>query len=196
MRKKSAKKAAKDFKKATSEIDTFLQSLAKSGTTKMHLTWAHDYAVIRLYREFEGMILQCLIAAVNNDTAHLSDQVGIAFPKHLTDEVCEYIIVGDGFFDFRGRDGLIGTLKKFLPSNHYLITIVRKQTYKTALMRLCALRNFAAHGSKQSRKNALEATGGSNMGSSGAWLKTSGRFDSMAANLVQLADEIEMQAPY
>ena len=90
-----------------------------SSFSDAHITWAHDYGIIRLYREFEDMILNCLVAAINSDTQQLSNTTGIDFPKHITDEVCEFIIVGDGYFDFRGRDGLIKTLKRYLPDNHY-----------------------------------------------------------------------------
>jgi len=47
----------------------------------------HEYAVIRLYREFESLILQGLVGAINNDTSTLSATSGVQFPKHLTDEV-------------------------------------------------------------------------------------------------------------
>ena len=98
MRKKSAKKAAKDFVSKADEIEKFIDSINLSRLSTKHVTWAHEYAIIRLYREFEDMILNSLIAAINKNTSELSNTTGISFPKHLTDEVCEYIIVGDGYF--------------------------------------------------------------------------------------------------
>ena len=196
MRKKSGKKAAAAFKKALQEIEQFLEALHKGAMSEAHQTWAHDYAIIRLYRDFEDMILNCLIAAINSDTKQLSAATGITFPKHLTDEVCEYIVVGEGYFDFRGRDGLISTLKKSLPDDHYLVAIVKKPTYRSALDRLVALRNFAAHDSKPSKKRGLEAIGAQKLSASGAWLKKQGRFGGLTSALTQLADEIEHKAPY
>lgn len=196
MRKKSGKRAAKAFKDGLSEIGQFLDAVAKTGLSAAQVTWAYDYSIIRLYREFEDLVLHCLIAAINSDTEQLSKRTGIAFPKHLTDEVCEYIIVGDGYFDFRGRDGLIKTLKKFLPEDHYLVTIMKKPSYKNDLERLSALRNFAAHDSTSSRRQALSAIGGQYLSASGAWLKRQGRFAGLAGHLAQLADEIANHAPY
>ena len=196
MKKKSAKKAAQTFIARVEETNQFLETEAISDLSDKHATWVHEYAVIRLYRDFEDMMLNCLIAAINNNTEELSKKTGVDFPKHLNDEVCEFIIVGDGYFDFRGRDGLIKTLKKFLPSDHYIITAVKKPAYKVILERLSALRNFAAHDSKPSKKRALEAIGGQRLPSSGVWLKRQDRFATLASNLKRLAKEIENHAPY
>jgi hypothetical protein len=92
MRKKSGKRAAETFKKRASEIGQFLDPQNLAALSDTHRTWAFDYAIIRLYREFENMILNCLIAAINSDTEQLSQRTSISFPKHLTDEVCEYVM--------------------------------------------------------------------------------------------------------
>lgn len=196
MRKKSGRKASSSFKIQAHEIERFLDENNLSSFSDAHVTWAYDYGIIRLYREFEDMILSCLVAAINSDTQQLSSTTGVDFPKHITDEVCEFIIVGDGYFDFRGRDGLIKTLKKFLPSSHYLVTIAKDQAYKDALEKLSALRNFAAHDSKPSKKSALKAICGQRLASSGAWLKKQNRFGQISDSLIRFADAVYQQAPY
>lgn len=196
MRKKSGKKAANLFKEELAEIRAFVSEISEQDLSDSHITWVYDYAVIRLYRAFEHLILNCLVAAINNDTAQLSRATNVNFPKHLTDEVCEYLIVGHGYFDFRGREGLIQTLKKFLPEDHYLTTVVKKATYKEALEQLAALRNFAAHGSQAAKRRAAAAIGAKRLSASGAWLKRQDRFEIIAAKLESLAGEIESHAPY
>lgn len=196
MRKKSGKKASEKFKKQIQDIEGFLDKQNLSMFSDAHVSWAHDYAIIRLYREFEDMVLNCLIAAINGNTQQLSRTTGVNFPKHITYEVCEFIIIGDGFFNFRGRDGLIKTLKRYLPNDHYLVIIVKKPIYKDALEKLTALRNFAAHDSKTSKKHALQAIDGQRLASSGAWLKSQNRFKKIYVGLMKLADEIYQQAPY
>ncbi|MBT4905374.1 MAG: hypothetical protein HON62_00700, partial [Rhodospirillaceae bacterium] len=153
-------------------------------------SWAHEYAIIRLYREFEDLMLNCLVAGINNDTSVLAATTNIDFPKHLTDEVCEYIVIGNGYFDFRGRDGLIRTLKKYVPATHYLVVSVKETKYREALDRLSALRNFAAHDSAVSKRQALNVTGMHRMASAGSWLKKQGRFGSIAHSLKRLANDI------
>lgn len=196
MRKKSGKKAAKAFKKRVEEIEQFLDSKNLSSFSEAHISWVHDYAIIRMYRDFEDMMLNCLVAAINSNTQQLSETTGVNFPRHLTDEVCEYIIVGNGYFDFKGRDGLIKTIKSFLPNDHYLVSIVKKAAYKDTLEKLSALRNFAAHDSNVSKKRALKAIEGSRLSSSGAWLKKQNRFIRITTSLKRLSDEIHRHAPY
>ena len=194
-RKKSVKKAAQDFATEADALVAFLAS-ASQGQTDEHVSWLHDYAIIRLYREFESLMLSALVGAVNNDTSTISATSGIRFPKHLTDEVCEYLITHGGYFDFKGRSGLIKLIKRFVPSNHYVLNAVKKTKYRTALERLSALRNFAAHESVQSKAAALSAIGAKRVGSAGSWLKRNTRFEDIATSLKDLAADIEADAPY
>jgi hypothetical protein len=194
-RKKSVKHSAKDFRDAADEITKFLGDVSK-GQSDQYISWLHNYAIIRLYREFESLMLDALVGAINNDTAILSATTGVDFPKHITDEVCEFLIIRKGYFDFKGRDGLIKVLKGFVPDTHYLAVAVKKATYREALERLSALRNFAAHESDQSKHSALKAIDGKQIESTGAWLKREGRFKTVVDKLKDLAGEIENAAPY
>jgi hypothetical protein len=68
--------------------------------------------------------------------------------------------------------------------------------YREALEKLSALRNFAAHESDQSKRNALKAIDGQRIESSGAWLKCENRLQTIADRLKDLATEIGNKAPY
>ena len=152
--------------------------------------------IIRLYRKFESLMLDALVGAVNNDTATISTTTGVKFPEHLTDEVCEFLIVGTSYFDYKGRDGLIRKLREFVPEDHYLVAIVKKPSFKEAIELLSALRNFAAHESDLSKRAALTAIDGERIESSGAWLKRADRFKTMINRLKGLAADVESAAPY
>lgn len=194
-RKKSIKLATADFNNEVDKITSFLTT-ATVGQSDEHISWLYNYAIIRLYKEFEGLMLDALVAAVNNDTATLEATTDVKFPKHLTDEVCEFLITGTGYFDFKGRSGLIKTLKSFVPDTHYLVVTVKKNTYKDSLERLTTLRNFAAHESQASKRAALEAIGGERISSSGSWLKRQNRFDHIANQLKALSTELNGLAPF
>ena len=194
MRKKSITKAVSDFKNQVDDIIGFVNHKNMAHLSTAHVSWAHDYAIIRLYREFEKLTLGCLVAAINRDSGQLSSATGVAFPTHLRNEVCEYIIVRNGYFDFHGRGGLIGKIKEFLPKEHYLVKIIKKHKYMDTLNQLTAFRNFATHGSTISKKGALEAINGSNLSSAGAWLKTNDRFGKIARDLKALADDVCKEA--
>lgn len=193
-RKKSIRGSAKEFKTETDKCLAFLT--ASAGLGDEHASWCHDLAIIRLYRAFESLMLDMPVGALNNDTSTLSSRTGFSFPKHLTDEVCRFLVTGRGYFDFKGRDGLIKTLKQYLPDGHYLIEIVSKPTYKRQLELLCAARNYAAHESQQSKSAFKKATGQDRIGTAGSWLKRKNRFQQMADKLKAMADEIHAKAPY
>lgn len=194
-RKKSVKSAASRFRIEADSIFDFFQKT--SGLKDEYLDWCVDYSIIRLYREFETLMLEALSGAINNDASKtISATVGFNFPKHMSNDVCKYLIVGTGYFDFKGRDGLIKTIKDFVPDNHYLVSILKKSEYKDALERLSALRNFAAHDSERAKIISRKAIGGEKIGSSGSWLRKQNRLSDLLESLKKISDEIESQAPY
>lgn len=193
-RKKSVKRSAREFAAEIEKVREFIQSASFSTSPETFQTYIHDLALVRLYRAFQKLMLEALVGAINNDTSTLSAKTGLTFPKHLTDEVCEYLITGGSYFDFRGYGGLIQVIKDFVPGNHYLLTIVPK--HKAGIERLSGLRNFAAHESKQAKQAALAATGMQKMSDSGSWLKRQGRLESLFQSLTRLGTDIEQAAPY
>jgi hypothetical protein len=160
------------------------------------VSWAHDLAVIQLYREFETLMRQTLVGAINNDSTTASLKLGVDLPKHLSFAVCEYLVTAGGYFDFKGRDGLLKELQRFVPKSHYLVRAVGRAKYKSSLEQLCALRNFAVHDSRQAKATALKAVGQKRMLSAGSWLKRQRRLAGLVASLCELAGEIESSAPY
>ena len=195
-RKKSIRKAARNFQNQVDEIEKFVRTAEKSLSSDRYTSWIYEYAIIRLYREFEVLILNSLVGAINNNTSVLSERTGINFPRHLTDEVCEYLITRGGYFNFRGRDGLIKKLKQFIHDDHYLLTIAKKEEYKDVLEKLTALRNLAAHASSTAKDAAKKATGQKRMSSSGVWLKKQDRLFDIMQKIKMFAREIEEEAPY
>lgn len=194
-KKQSAKLAAKRFDDRADELENYVNDVLASGLGDQAQTLAVEAALIKLAASFERLMLDALVCAVNNDTQHLKTTTGIEFPKHLTSEVCDYIVTSGGYFDYRGRDGLIQTLKRAIPDTHYLVTVVKKQQYKEPLERLVALRNFAAHESPQSKAKAKQ-TLGTNLSAAGAWTKRQGRYAQLSSKLRALAAEIDANAPY
>ncbi|MGH3144361.1 MAG: hypothetical protein ACRDTR_01005 [Rubrobacter sp.] len=193
-RRASLQRAAKNFCENADEAVAFAKDVEQLG--KDRSVWAHDYAVIRLYRDFETLMLEALVGSINNDPSTLSANTGIDFPKHLTMKVCRFLVTRTGYFDFKGRSGLVRNLKQYVSEDHYLVKVVKKKQYRVTLDSLSALRNFAAHNSEQSRKAELEATGMNKLGSSGGWLRVNNRIEELSNRLKELAMEIHDEAPY
>ncbi|MBX9569390.1 MAG: hypothetical protein K2X77_10875 [Candidatus Obscuribacterales bacterium] len=114
-KKTQIRKSAVRFK---TDVDALLHftTTATQGVSDEYQSWIYDGAIIRLYRLFEKLMLEALVGAINNDTTTVSATLGVKFPKHLTDEACQYLVIGSGYFDFKGRDGLLQILKEFVPS--------------------------------------------------------------------------------
>jgi hypothetical protein len=193
-RKKSVKLAAKQFSQQAEQINEYFEKT--SGLEAEWHSWCTDYAVIRLYSEFEILMLSALVGAINNDTATLSETAGFDFPAHLSQDVCTYLIVGKGYFDFKGRDGLIRIVRQYVPETHYLVGILKDPNFRESLEQLSALRDFGAHRSTKAKKAAIKAIGGERIGSAGSWLNKQGRFGTLCEALKKLAHAIERKAPY
>ena len=194
-RKKSVSLCAQLFRKEQENILEFITQ-AEKGLSARHISMIYDAAIIKLYVAFEHMILGALVGAINNDTSTLSSTTQITFPKHLTDEVCEYIITGGGYFNFRGRGGLIRDMHKYVPTDHYLLKAISDKKYRQSMDRLCALRNFAAHESPKSKREALNAIGQERVGTAGSWLKRQNRLREIANDLSDLSRDVEANAPH
>ena len=195
MKKKSIKRTAQVFRDQSDGVIAFAEDCrVKLG--EKETSWAYSYAIIALYREFETLMKNALVGAINNDSSTTSATLGIVLPKHLSLEVCEFLVTGSGYFDFRGRDGLIKLLKQYVPKTHYLVQTVKQPVYKTPIDRLVALRNYATHSSQQAKKAALKAVGQDRIGTAGSWLKSGTRLSDLATSLRQLSTELEDLAPY
>ena len=194
-KKKSIKNSAREFNESADQILDFFK---KTDSLKEPCPeWSADYAVIRLYIRFEVLMLDTLSGAINNDSSTIAATADMTFPKHMSVDVCRYFIVGTGFFDFKGRDGLIQIVKKYVPETHYLLKIIRDPKYKDALEQLSAFRNLAAHyESKRAKSAAKKATGGQKIGSAGSWLRKQGRFEKLCESLKKFAHTVEKRAPY
>ena len=195
VRKKSGKHSAELFLTELERLRCYIKEIDGAGLSDQAATWAYEAALLKSMVAFERLMLECLVAAINNDTGTISSAANVIFPRHLTDEVCEYLVVGGGYFDFRGRDGLIKELKKYVPDGHWLLAVVKKSD-KKALDRLVALRNWAAHESAQSKRVALRAINAQRAGSAGSWLKKQGRLDGLLHNLEVIGRDVARGAPF
>lgn len=196
-KKKSGKRAAKEFEARLDEIEDFLADINAANLAAASVSRCYESAVIRTAIAFEKLMLSCLVTAINNDTSMLSQTTGIQFPKHLTDEVCEYLVVGDGYFDFRGWDGLLKVSKQFVGDTHWLVRVLKsKPSYKKTLNLLFTLRNYTAHESIQSKRRFRSEIGAKTVQLPGAWAKRQNRMGSLFSSLRSLAQDIGTNAPY
>lgn len=157
----------------------------------LYLSYSYENAILMVYKAFEIFIERLLISCLNHDHSCFEEKYGIALGKHINDDVCEFLITKGGFFDFRGYSGLIKTLGEILGNNHRLITLFKGNDHKTYIDQLCAIRNYAAHNSKQSKQSAKKAFGLKSISSAGSCLKQQSRFTTILAKLTELSKEVK-----
>jgi hypothetical protein len=197
MRKKSAQTAVTRFKGRTKTVHDVLTDALIAPLSDAQRTAIHDWAVIKLHIAFENLVLDALVAAINQDTATVAKKLDISLPKHLQDDVCEFLVTQGRYFDAESRSTLIDKVRYFLPPKHPFVTVLVSKNHKTALDQVTSLRNLAAHESRQSRSYA-STTVGKSITSAGAWLKQNASqhaFD-LITKLDNLADDIEKAFPF
>ncbi|MFD7763568.1 hypothetical protein [Streptomyces microflavus] len=217
-RRKSGKHAAQQFRVTTDDIRGYAEDVDRFGLMQASLNLAYDSAIIKTTVAFEKLMLESLIVTLNNDSTPFSKSTGVDFPKHIKQDHCEYLVTAGGYFDYSGRSGLLGEIKRFSGGpTHWLYDSVSKEAYYHPLELLLALRNFAAHESPQAKKkmksaifcwthNVKSVKGDAARealfakayapSSAGSWLRRQGRFEKILDSLDDLAHDMEAGAPF
>ena len=165
-----------------------------STENSLDVSGIYSCPVIEVYGEFEEVISSRLSAPVNHDMSSLGRKKNVKLPENLSGFPCEYLVLGEHYFDFNGKDSLI---RSILNDGTILLNLIQKNMYKDQFTILCNMRNHAAHSSEKSRKAALSASGRTS-----SWPKaiTRGsqitRFSYPVKSLKILVSNVEVQARY
>lgn len=158
------------------------------------LSISYDYAVIRLYKAFENFIFNIIVGDINQDSSQISDRFDVAFPKNLKKEICEFIVTKGNFFSLNGYGGLVNELNTYLGYGNDIYNVINKKKNKDTIMRLSALRNFAAHENSQSKKVVRTRLKIKRISSTGDWIRKQGRFEELANDVETIIKEIQATA--
>ncbi len=180
------------------ELDTILDFIRQhKGDGKGVFTfYLYDYAVIKVFKDFEELLLNTIVGLINQEAAYIASSSGHKGTKSLKKKDAETLFIGSRYFSFKGPNGLLKQIKKYFPANHWFINILSDTKYDRTFDILIPLRNFAAHSSKTAKKNAISAVGLQQLGYSGAWLKVGNRFQNIIDNLKDISARIKAQAKY
>jgi len=140
---------------------------------------AYEFVAICVHRAVEQFVFGLVLASVNRDATQIAlADAGIRFPKHMTVEACEFVLLrGKDYFDLKNSQTLAEFCARFLPEKHTLnSTILTRPDVRAAVDRLCALRNLAAHReSETAKRRAKKALGMRRLGSAGEYLSRNGK---------------------
>jgi hypothetical protein len=193
--KTSIKAVVRNF---NSNLDTVLQFVQQfRGDGKgASVIYIYDYAIIKIYKDFEELILNTIIGLINNDASYITAKKGLTTTKSLTKRDAEQLFIGNNYFSFKGRNGLLKQIKNFFPNTHWFVNLLSDAKYEKTFDLIIPLRNFAAHSSKIAKRNAIKAVGMQQLAYSGSWLKVGNRFQHIVDDLKDIALKIDAQAKF
>jgi hypothetical protein len=110
-----------------------------------------ESALLKLCSHWEAFMVEELIDCINIDCSQLSTYLGLTLPKHLSRDMCEAILMKDGYLDFRSIGDLKGTAKKMLPSKLDPFSKIKAATAKK-IDEVYKLRNYLSHRSRASAR--------------------------------------------
>ena len=184
-----------EFIDRINEIDLYIRrckDVFVSPSDSKYLEYSYENGIIMLYKAFEYFIMRTIIACLNHDHAFFEKKNKVRFGKHINIDVCEFLLTNGGYFDFAGRDGMSKVLAQTIGKEHNIAKVFKKNDYKDTIIQLCALRNYAAHNSNQSKSAAMKSLALSNrIATPGKCLQQNRRFQKIMEGLRLLANDVK-----
>lgn len=115
----------------------------------------NDFAesvILRLCANWERFIDNHLTDCVNVDPSQLSTFLGVKIPPHPDCDLCQALLFGDGFRDFRSYGDLIKFSKKVLPASSNPFPIV-SLGHRKKIDEVYKIRNYLAHYSSSAKRS-------------------------------------------
>lgn len=101
----SLKKISKKFISEIKEIQNFLdQSILHNN--KIHIVYCYDYAVIKVFKEFEEFLLKIIIGIINQNAYYIASNNGLKGKKSIKKKDAKVSFLGNSYFSFKGNQGL------------------------------------------------------------------------------------------
>ena len=184
-----------EFLDRINEIDSYIRrckDVFASPSDSKYLEYSYENGIIMLYKAFEYFIMRTIIACLNHDHTFFERKYKVRFGKHINIDICEFLLTNGGYFDFSGRDGMSKVLAQTIGKEHNIAKVFKKNDYKDIIIQLCALRNYAAHNSNQSKSAAMKALALSNrIATPGKCLQQNRRFQKIMEGLRLLANDVK-----
>ncbi|MFV2043777.1 MAG: hypothetical protein ACC700_11155 [Anaerolineales bacterium] len=155
MRKADLEKNHRAFDRALARYRSFTERIIAAQRVISNKTEKEDLiesVLLRLCANWERFVDEHLVDCVNVDHSKLNDFLGVPIPRNPTRNLCEALLIGANYLDFRSFGDLKGYSRKVLPdaSNPFLAVAssnINKidETFK--------LRNYVAHYSSAARRS-------------------------------------------
>lgn len=147
MKKSDLEKNHRPFDDALTRYRKFLEKVVAAKYVVSSAAEKRDVAesvLLRLCAHWESFVAEHLVDCVNRDSSRLGEYFSLDLPPHPTKALCQALVIGDRYRDFRSMGDLKRFTKKVLPdpSNPFLQI---KQTHLDKLDEVYIIRNYLAH---------------------------------------------------
>lgn len=157
MRKSDLRHNHGPFDEALGRYRTFMQKVIDAQRVVSTAVEKRDLAesvLLRLCAQWEAFVDEHLVDCVNRDHSNLNTFFGATIPKHPSKDLCQALLYGDTYRDFKSFGDLKGFSKKVLPeaSNPFLTVSAANagkidEAYK--------IRNYLSHYSEKARRSLM-----------------------------------------
>jgi hypothetical protein len=113
-----------------------------------------ESVLLRLCANWESFVDEHLVDCVNCDHSQLSTFFGVTIPANPSKDLCQALIFGDGFRDFKSFGDLKGYTKRILPtaSNPFLAI---SDAHHKRIDEVYRIRNYLSHYSTKGRRSLM-----------------------------------------
>ena len=155
MKKADLKKNHETFDQALARYRAFIKKIIEAqrviGSTQEKRDVAES-VVLRLCAHWERFVDGHLVDCVNRDYSQLSSFFGVTIPKHPSMDLCQALLFGEKYRDFKSFGDLKGFTKKVLPetSNPFLQI---SDAHGKRIDEVYKIRNYLSHYSARARRS-------------------------------------------
>lgn len=155
MRKSDLKKNHQQFDTAISRYRQFIDKIINAQRVVSTAQEKRDIAesvMLRLCAIWEYFIDEHLIDCVNCDHSKLNEHLGVSISPNPSKDLCQALVFGDGYKDFRSFGDLKGFTKKLLPDDgNPFLAVSGAHTRK--IDEVYKIRNYLSHYSSKARRS-------------------------------------------
>jgi hypothetical protein len=158
MRKSDLKKNHVPFDSALIRYRSFMKKVVDAqrviGTAEEKQDLAES-VVLRLCAVWEQFVDEHIVDCVNCDPSKLGARFGVSLPTNPSKGLCQALIIGDRYLDFRSFSDLLGFCKRVLPDGSNPFDAISK-THRKRMDEVYAIRNYLSHYSARARRQLHE----------------------------------------
>lgn len=108
--------------------------------------------VIRICAVWEAFIEGEMIDCLNIDCSTCKEELQLELPKHMARDLCEAILVGLGYLNFRSVDDIRRLAKRIFPDSVNPFRLIRTNPTARRINEFYTMRNYLSHYSGKSRR--------------------------------------------